>query len=261
MFLSLGCPVPETLPTQAELDAIKTYTGLLFALPGTPQLWQGQEFGMQSTNGGGITDSTREPLIWSTVGTGLSMKGFNPYNLPSGVAGPSYENIFSTIYSVQPPGPGNNLWEYIRSAAHARRDSPTLKLGAMAKMTLPGDINTDVVVVYDENQTTVTSSELMAFTRTIGDWPVYCIFNFGPTTKTVLYQSNKVMACGDYATNVANVGPGILFSHNITVIPAPTYACQPYEITMPANSSIVFTAVNFFGLTPGPNFENGPLCC
>ena len=254
-----GLPVPTTLPTEEQYDIVKTFYGLLFALPGTPQLWQGQEFGMQSSTGPGISDSTREPLIWTNEGT--QVKGFNPYNLPFGIASPGYENLFSTVDTVRPPGFDNSLWVYVREASRVRKVSPALKLGKMEKINLPGDPSSDVVVIYDQGQNTVTSSDLMAFKRTLGGWPVFCIFNFGETSKTVEYRGYKLMSCADFLFAVANVEPDIYYSHNVVTIVKPAdFACEPYIITLAPHSSIVFTPVQYFGIPTGDNFENEPLC-
>lgn len=255
VFVS-GVPVPTTLPTAEQYNQAQTCYGLLLALPGSPTIWQGQEFGMQ-----GIGDpSTREPLVWSEQGAQVT--GFSPY-VYSGIAPAGYENIFSTQFSVMPPTENNPLWVYMREAIHARAASPSLKQGTLELLALPGDPETDVVTIFDEgSDTVVTTSDLVAFTRSISNWPVYCIFNFGETPKQVQVRGGLLYSCDiEFLDNVANLPPQIYYSNNVVFSPVENPGCEPYIITMPQYSSIVFTPICFFGIPNGDQYQNLPACC
>jgi len=92
VFVS-GVPVPTTLPTNDQLNKVQTFYGLLFALPGSPMIFQGQEQGMQ----GATSDSSRESVVWSHQAP--NAKGFDPYNFPTGIQTQGYEPLFSILSS------------------------------------------------------------------------------------------------------------------------------------------------------------------
>lgn len=253
-----GLPVPTTLPTQDQLNQAQTLYGVLLSLPGSPMIWQGQEQGMQSAVGAGISDSTREPVVWST--DGRQVKGFSPY-VGNGVAPAGYENIFSTPFTVRPPDASNPLWVYMREAIRARRQSPALKQGEMKVLPLPGNPETDAITIFDVGQDTVTAKDVVAFTRSLNNWPVVCIFNFGETPKQVEVRGGKLFPCDlGFLGAAASLDPQFYFSHNITVSAAAS-ACDPVIITMPQYSSAVFVPIQFFGTPNGSSFQNLPGCC
>lgn len=253
-----GLPVPTTFPTEDQLNHVQTFYGLLLSLPGSPMLWQGQEQGMQSSVGGGISDSTREAVVWSEDGS--QVKGFSPY-VSNGLAPAGYENIFSTAFTVRPPDASNPLWVYMRDAIRARKGSPALKQGEMKLLPLPGNRDTDVVTIFDEGQDIVTSEDVVAFTRSLNNWPVVCIFNFGETPKQVEVRPGKLLSCGiSFQSAGASLNPQLYFSHNISMS-ASGSACEPVIITMPQYSSAVFVPIQFFGTPNGSSYQNLPGCC
>jgi len=99
------------------------------------------------------------------------------------------------------------------------------------------------VSIFDQGESRVTQKDMVAFTRSINNFPVYCIFNFGTTPKEVEINFSNLLP-----GRSANFLKQIYFSHNISIKPGPD---QRYTITMPQYSSVVFTPIEFIGIVNG----------
>jgi glycosidase len=133
--------------------AIRLAAGLLFAMPGTPWVYYGEEIGMR--NGAALKDEAkRKPMQWNAEPGGGFTTG-TPWE-------PLHPDTASINVSTQLHDPDSLLSLY-RALIRARRSHPALHRGATA-----------VVPV-----TSPTTGEVWALRRAAGDETVYAVFNLG----------------------------------------------------------------------------------
>lgn len=229
----------NTMPTVDQYNFAQAFNGLLFALPGSPVIFQGQELGMW---GNDFNDNLRDQIPWDAT---------QPHQTPL--------NNFTT---VQGPVLSNPLYEYVRNAIHVRRNSPTLRRGTFKVLELPGNPETDPVVIRDSNSNTLDASLFVAFERTLSGWPTFCLFNFG-AAKTVELRPYNVAECWvfDSYQSSSQHSPQILYSNNVILPTEYTQpSCDPLIMTMEQNSSVVFTFVRGFGVPIGDNNQFAGKC-
>ena len=109
-----------------DIRRLKLAYSLLFALPGTPVLWYGEEIGMGENLGLQERDAVRTPLQWS----GSRNAGFSPAGtrdlvraLPGGAYGPERVNIHA-----QNTDPAS-LLNFLREIVRLRRSVPEVGWG------------------------------------------------------------------------------------------------------------------------------------
>lgn len=237
-FLASLAQVTE-LPTEDQYNFSEAFNGILFALPGSPAIFQGEELGMWGSE---FSQSLRDQIPWDE-------------DQPN-------QTALNNILTVQGPVESNPLYQYVREAIHARKNSPTLRRGTFKVLSLPGDKSKDPVVVLDANSNTkLDATRTIAFVRTLSGWPTYCIFNFGTPKKIELRPYNVTECGGDGYQSASQHSPQILYSNNITL---PTEysepSCNPLIVTMGTNSSVVFTFVRAFGVPLGDNNQFAEKC-
>jgi len=117
-----------------DLRRIKMVYSLLFALPGTPVLFYGEEIGMGENLAAGDRLAVRTPMQWSSDTNG----GFStapadqlPGQLPEGAYGPKFVNV--TDQQRDP----DSLLNFIRTLATTYRSCPELGWGEFTILEQP----------------------------------------------------------------------------------------------------------------------------
>jgi trehalose synthase len=117
-----------------DLRRIKMVYSLLFALPGTPVLFYGEEIGMGENLAAGDRLAVRTPMQWSNEDNG----GFStapadrlPGQLPAGAYGPKFVNV-----ADQQRDP-DSLLNFIRMLATTYRNCPELGWGEFEILEQP----------------------------------------------------------------------------------------------------------------------------
>jgi trehalose synthase len=117
-----------------DLRRIKMVYSLLFALPGTPVLFYGEEIGMGENLAAGDRLAVRTPMQWtSEVNGGFSNAPAKqlPGQLPEGAYGPKFINV--TDQQRDP----DSLLNFIRSLATTYRNCPELGWGTFKVLEQP----------------------------------------------------------------------------------------------------------------------------
>jgi maltose alpha-D-glucosyltransferase / alpha-amylase len=135
---------------------IELLNGMLFALPGTPVLYYGDEIGMGDNIYLGDRDGVRTPMQWS----GDRNAGFSKANpqklfLPV-IIDPEY-HYESVNVEAQQNNPTSLLW-WMKRLIALRKQHRVLGRG-------------DIRFLHPEN------SKVLAFIRTLGDERILCVFN------------------------------------------------------------------------------------
>ncbi len=136
-----------------EPDAVRLAAALLFAMPGTPWMYYGEEIGMR--NGSSLKDEhKRGPMQWTGEPGGGFTDGI-PWE-------PLHQSAHTINVATQTADPDSILSLY-RDLVRARRTRPALHLGDAEVV----DINSP------------TTDEIWALRRMAGEDVVVCAFNLG----------------------------------------------------------------------------------
>ena len=161
-----------------EPEATRLAAGLLFAMPGTPWMYYGEEIGMR--NGASLKDEhKRQPMQWTgDVGGGFT-------------EGTPWEPLHTATESInvadQTTDPDSLLSLY-RDLIRARRAAPALHRGGAEAAAIASP----------------TTDEVWALRRTAGDEVVICAFNLGESSAlAVKVPAGDASAAEDLLTGEA----------------------------------------------------------
>lgn len=169
-----------------EADATRLAAALLFAMPGTPWMYYGEEIGMR--NGASLKDEhKRKPMQW-TAGAGGGFTEGTPWE-------PLHTQTAAINVADQTDDPDSLLSLY-RDLIRARRGSPALHRGGA-----------EIVPISSP-----TTNEVWALRRATEDEVVVCAFNLGESSAlAVRLPTGEASAAEDLLTGepVVVAGGGV----------------------------------------------------